>query len=1261
MDMEQSGSSRKPFLRRVAAGVIRARVFILLLTLAAIVFCAFSSFWVQVDSSLASFLAEDAEARRGIRIMAQEFQTYPTAQVMVEGVTPAQATAMRDTLKGLDGVAMVSFDTAKNYRDGAALYTVTFGGTDHEQHLAALGRVREATGGYETVINSEVDFDFAAVIMKEMALIMVIAVIVVMIVLIFTSTTWAEIIVLLLTFLAAAIVQQGTNFLLGRISFISNSVTLILQLALSLDYAIIFCNRYKEEHETYDIRESVERALAKAIPEVFSSSLTTIAGLAAMTFMKFRLGADLGFVLIKAIACSLLSVFLVMPGLLMIFGKLMDKTRHRKFVPKIPFVGRFAWATRKVIPILFVFLFAGAFYLYQHVNFAYSEDFLVTPKQNAHQVAQRAISARFGDSNTLAVLVPTGELESEKALLGELAACDEVSSAMGLATIDAMGGYKLGDAVNYAEFAQLANLDETMSQGLFAYYAGLNGATDLVTEAPEEYRVPIIDLFLFLHDKAESGEFEVAPEQMELIRDLYGQLSMASDQLQGKHYSRLVLTLNLPVEGPETFGFIDRVHVIAEQYYPADEIVTVGTATNSYDFQKSFEQDNLVVTLLSLLLVMIILLFTFRSLGMPILLILVIQGSICINFAITKLLGSYVFFNCYLIVTAIQMGANIDYAIVISSRFNELRGQGADSKEAMTEALNFAFPTVITSGTIMVVAGLLIGRLVSEAVVAGIGHYVGTGTIITLILVMFVLPQLLLFGERFAAATRFSARSLPEPKLRRFACLALAAASIFAMLAGPFGLRTVSRLEEAQQSQYAAVTGEINALTELADSVDARAKQFDETAYSFAEHAVTDNVGAEKLAEGEAQYNAGEAQYNAGAARLAEGEAQYNAGSAQLADAKAQYAEGQAQLEAGRAEYEEGQAKLAAAKAEYAAGEARLAEVQPIYNTVKPLYDRYLQTQAEYEEARAAGDTGRALGLWASVEAQRVAYETQLRGYSISSLISEYEAGQAQLASGAQMIAEGEAKLAQAEQDLAEGQAKLDAAAAQIAAGEQELNNAKDQLDAGKAELGAAKGQLDAGKAQLDAGKAQLEENKEALAADLAALEDYENDLDRLEAGVRRLSEVPGVNERLPNSATYGEVLTAAADYFAQDDADARAQLRMRSARYIILLIGGVLGLDAGVFGLFWRKGARVAAMAAVPCALAAALLGSAVYSRLLPDGTGNGLIQFIAAVALGLFALATFSVLQMGAQEPEPVAEAEAEASSSEAPEAQDVPESEE
>ena len=179
------------------------------------------------------------------------------------------------------------------------------------------------------------------------------------------------------------------------------------------------------------------------------------------------------------------------------------------------------------------------------MNFAYSEDFLITPKQNAHQMADRAIKARFGESNQLASSALRRSRERKGAAAG-LRRLDEVDSVFGSLTIDAIGGYKLGDAVNFESSQLIVKIDETCRRGLFAYYAGMHGATEAVTTAPEEYRVPIIDLFLFLHDKAETGEFEVSGEQLALIRDLYDQLSMAGDQLQGKNYDRLVLQLKAP-------------------------------------------------------------------------------------------------------------------------------------------------------------------------------------------------------------------------------------------------------------------------------------------------------------------------------------------------------------------------------------------------------------------------------------------------------------------------------------------------------------------------------------------------------------------------------------------------------------------------------------------------------------------------------------------------------------------------------------------
>ena len=163
---------------------------------------------------------------------------------------------------------------------------------------------------------------------------MVYVAVVIVVVLLLTSETYGEVPVLILTFVVALIVNQGTNYLLGKISFVSNSVTSILQLALSIDYAIIFCNRFKEEHQTLPIREAVIAALSKAIPEIGASCLTTVGGLVAMLFMQFKLGPDMAICLIKSIAFALLSAFLVMPGLLMLFGPLIDRTAHTQLRPE---------------------------------------------------------------------------------------------------------------------------------------------------------------------------------------------------------------------------------------------------------------------------------------------------------------------------------------------------------------------------------------------------------------------------------------------------------------------------------------------------------------------------------------------------------------------------------------------------------------------------------------------------------------------------------------------------------------------------------------------------------------------------------------------------------------------------------------------------------------------------------------------------------------------------------------------------------------
>lgn len=268
---------------------------------------------------------------------------------------------------------------------------------------------------------------------------------IVVILLIFTSQTYAEIPVLLLTFVISMVLNSGTNFLFGTISFVSNSVTSILQLALSLDYAIIFSNHFREEHETLPLKESVIEALSKSIPEISSSCLTTVGGLVAMMFMQFKIGPDMAICLIKAIAYSILSVFLVIPGLLMIFGPWMEKTEHKSFVPKIPFVGRFAYKTRKIIPPVFLVLVLIAYHFSSLCPYAYGLNSIKTPKLNDVQIASNMIDENFTASNYVALVTPKADYSVEKAMITELESHDEVDSIKGLSNIEAMDGYCLED------------------------------------------------------------------------------------------------------------------------------------------------------------------------------------------------------------------------------------------------------------------------------------------------------------------------------------------------------------------------------------------------------------------------------------------------------------------------------------------------------------------------------------------------------------------------------------------------------------------------------------------------------------------------------------------------------------------------------------------------------------------------------------------------------------------------------------------------
>ncbi len=743
------------FITKICAFIVDKRnLFFLIFALLAI-FSAFSKNWVNVENSLSYYLPDTTETKKGIDLMAEEFVTYGKCTFMVANVSYEQGERLARTIREMDGVFSVDYkDTAEFYNNGSAKLDVTFDyPEDDDRCLTAQDRIKDYLRNNDYYLDTSLGDISAELIADEMDTISIIVVIIVLGVLLITTEAYAEIPVLLLTFGGAAVLQIGTNFVFGTISYVSDSVTIVLQLALSIDYAIIYLNRYKEEHMTLPSREAAIAALTKAIPEISGSSLTTIGGLIAMTFMQFKMGPDMGIVLIKAIILSLVSVFLLMPGVIMLFAPLMEKTKHKNFIPKITAIAKFDYATRFFIVPVFVLVIIGAFFISNKCHYAYGYSSITPPIKNEVQVAKDMISENFDSPNLVAVIVPAGDYDKERSLLADFEAREEVDHAMGLSNTEALGGYTLTDELTPRQFSELIDLDFEVAELIYTAYAVDDKDYGKAVNGLAEYKVPLIDMFMFVHKEVEEGYVTLDDETKKTLDDAYKMMNFAKTQLQGENYVRMLVYLSLPEDDQDRiYEFIDEMHTMAYHYY--DECLVCGESVSEYDLKKSFGRDNLVVNIVSILAVLVVLLFTFKSAGMPVLLIAVIQGSIWINFSVPPVMHDDIFFMSYLIVSSIQMGANIDYAIVIASRYTELR-ETMGRRDAIIDTMNLSFPTIVTSGPMLALAGITIGNLTSDAAIYNIGQCIGRGTIISIFITLFVLPQILLVGDTIISKTAF--------------------------------------------------------------------------------------------------------------------------------------------------------------------------------------------------------------------------------------------------------------------------------------------------------------------------------------------------------------------------------------------------------------------------------------------------------------------------------------------------------------------------
>ena len=747
-------------MRQIAETIVRFRNALLVMFILAGIACIFTAGKVKVINELTDYLDEDTETRKGLDLMKDQFTTFGSAKVMIQNIGFEQARELAKSLEEIKGVTSVSFydeddedeqeitDAEKLsdvYNDVSALFQITFDTEeDDEEAQVAIAKVRAALADYDAYFYTTVDKDDAKNLKEDVKGILVIVVIIIVLVLLFTSTTYMEIPIFVMVFSMAALLNIGTNFFFGSISFISNAVGTVLQLALAIDYAIIMFHRFMEERSIRDNdEEALTEALSKAIIEISSSSLTTVAGMVALMFMHFGIGPDLGKVLTKAILFSMLSVFCFMPGLIMNFKEQIANSMHRSFVPRIHYWGRFVVRSRHITIPLFVLGTIAAIFMSSKCSFNYDKNSVESKKLDEYLTAKREISKSFDMDNTMAILVPPGDYASEAKILSELEDIDRVESTLGMAnvTVDDNELYVLTDKLSPREFSDVADMDIDTCRLLYRFYAWKEEKYGAFLNGIDDFNVPLINMIDFIYGEEENESFDFSDDISQDIIDMHKKVSDARAQLEGELYDRLIFTVSGPVEGKETFELVDRVRDIALKYY--NDVYVVGDSTSDYDLSKSFLTDNTIISLMTAAFVLIILFFTFDNTIMPIVLVFTIQAAIWINFSIPFIENKDMFFLSYLIVSAIQMGATIDYAIVITGRYVELRQTMSDKAECITETLNQCFATVVTSGSILTVSALVVGRMTSNCVIASLGITLSKGTLISIMLVMLILPQLL--------------------------------------------------------------------------------------------------------------------------------------------------------------------------------------------------------------------------------------------------------------------------------------------------------------------------------------------------------------------------------------------------------------------------------------------------------------------------------------------------------------------------------------
>ncbi|RYG72367.1 RND family transporter [Lentibacillus lipolyticus] len=649
---------------------------------------AVAQFAVSVNYDMVDYLPDETSSIEATDIMNEEFDGAVTnTRVMMKDVSIQEALAFKEELEAVDGVSevmwlddvidmkqpveMADSDTVESYyKDRNALFSFHIeDGKEVETTDAVYELIGKDNAMSGEALNTAISQKKTGSESMNAALILVPIII---LILLLSTRSWIEPLLFLTAIGVSVLINLGTNVFIGEVSFVTQAVAPILQLAVSLDYAIFLLHSFDDyRHEIADPKEAMSRAMERSFPAIAASASTTFFGFMALTFMEFGLGADLGLNLVKGILLSFISVMVFLPALTLMFYKWIDKTQHKPFMPSTYHVGNFFMKLRIPVLLIMMILIVPAFLAQSQTNFLYGTG--ENPEHTRAGSDAAAIEETFDKFTPMVLLVPKGDMAREEKMVQELDDLEQVKST-----------------VSYVN---------TVGAGI-----------------PPQY----------LDDEQ-------------------------TEQFFSENYSRITLNTTTEAEGKVAFALVEKVRSIASDYY-GDDYHALGESFTLYDMKDIVQQDNKLVNLMTVITIAIVLLATFRSISIPVVLLLTIQSAVWINLSVPYFTDSSLVYVGYLIVSTVQLAATVDYAILFTENYTQNRKE-MTAIDAIKKTINEKIFSIGVSVSILSCVGFILWATSSDPIVASIGLLLGRGALLAFILVVLFLPALLLVFDKVIEKT----------------------------------------------------------------------------------------------------------------------------------------------------------------------------------------------------------------------------------------------------------------------------------------------------------------------------------------------------------------------------------------------------------------------------------------------------------------------------------------------------------------------------